>query len=136
MQFQLPRRHRKSFEGSTNKKLNTKFNKTESLEIFETIKKEYNNSPVTFGSSSGKKEALLELLIITASQIAEEYKDSQLSFNSLCLGYVQTKMLEKAFPGYQAEVSPFEMAEYIYNFSVNGKKLFNGKVIPISKSNP
>ena len=54
MQFELPRRHRKSFEVSTNKKLNTKFNKTESLEIFETIKKEYNSSPVTFGSSSGK----------------------------------------------------------------------------------
>ena len=69
MQFELPRRHRKSFEVSTKKKLNSKFNKTESLEIFETIKKEYNSSPVTFGSSSGKKEALLELLIITASQI-------------------------------------------------------------------
>ena len=75
MQFELPRRHRKSFEVSTKRKLNTKFNKTESLEIFETIKKEYNSSPVTFGSSSGKKEALLELLIITASQISAEYKD-------------------------------------------------------------
>ena len=81
MQFQLPRRQRKSFEVSTNKKLNTKFNKTESLEIFETIKKEYNSSPVTFGSSSGKKEALLELLIITASQIAEEYKDCDVVLN-------------------------------------------------------
>ena len=81
MQFQLPRRHRKRFEESTNKKLNTKFNKTLSLEIFETIKKEYNSSPVTFGSSSGKKEALLELLIITASQIAEEYKDCDVVLN-------------------------------------------------------
>jgi len=45
-------------------------------------------------------------------------------------------MLEKAFPGYKAEVSPLEMAEYIFDFSVNGKKLFSGKVIPISKSNP
>ncbi len=84
MQFELPRRHRKSFEVSTKRKLNTKFNKTnktESLEIFETIKKEYNSSPVTFGSSSGKKEALLELLIITASQIAEEYKDCNVVLN-------------------------------------------------------
>ena len=56
--------------------------------------------------------------------------------NSLCLGSVQTKMLEKAFPGYKAEVSPLEMAEFIFDFSVNGKKLFSGKVIPISKSNP
>ena len=66
---------------STKKKLNTKFNKTESLEIFETIKKEYDSSPVTFGSSSGKKEALLELLIITASQIAAEYKDCDVVLN-------------------------------------------------------
>ena len=82
-----------------------------------------------YSSSKGALNILTEVL-------AEEYKDSELSFNSLCLGSVQTKMLEKAFPGYQAEVNPTEMAEYIYNFSVNGKKLFNGKVIPISKSNP
>ena len=81
MQFELPRRHRKSFEVSTKKKLDTKFNKTESLEVFETIKKEYNSSPVTFGSSSGKKEALLELLIITAGQIATEYKDCDVVLN-------------------------------------------------------
>ena len=81
MQFELPRRHRKSFEVSTKKKLDNKFNKTESIEVFETIKKEYNNSPVTFGSSSGKKEALLELLIITANQIATEYKDCGVVFN-------------------------------------------------------
>ena len=82
-----------------------------------------------YSSSKGALNILTEVL-------AEEYKDSELSFNSLCLGSVQTKMLEKAFPGYQAEVSPTEIAEYIYNFSVNGKKLFNGKVIPISKLNP
>ena len=45
------------------------------------FKKEYNNSPVTFGSSSGKKEALLELLVITASQIATEYKDCDVVLN-------------------------------------------------------
>ncbi len=81
MQFELPRRHRKSFEVSTKKKLDTKFNKTESLEIFETIKKEYNRSPVTFGSSTGRKEALLELLLITANQIATEYKDYDVVLN-------------------------------------------------------
>ena len=75
MQFELPRRHRKSFEVTTRNKLSAKFNKSESIEIFEIIKKEYKNSPPTFGSSSGKKESLLELLIITGNQIAEEYKD-------------------------------------------------------------
>ena len=75
MQFELPRRHRKSFEVTTRKKLSEKFNKSESLEVFEVLKKEYKNSPPTFGSSSGKKESLLELLIITGNQIANEYKD-------------------------------------------------------------
>lgn len=75
MQFELPRRHRKSFEVTTRKKLIEKFNKSESIELFEVIKKEYKNSPPTFGSSSGKKESLLELLIITGNQIANEYKD-------------------------------------------------------------
>tara|TARA_B100000902_G_scaffold368922_1_gene392689 strand:+ start:891 stop:1172 length:282 start_codon:yes stop_codon:yes gene_type:complete len=75
MQFELPRRHRKSFEVTTRKKLSEKFNKSESIEVFEVIKKEYKNSPPTFGSSSGKKESLLELLIITGNQIANEYKD-------------------------------------------------------------
>ena len=75
MQFELPRRHRKSFEVTTRKKLSEKFNKSESIELFEVIKKQYKNSPPTFGSSSGKKESLLELLIITGNQIANEYKD-------------------------------------------------------------
>ena len=82
-----------------------------------------------YSSSKAALNVLTEVL-------SEEYKDSNLTFNSLCLGSVQTKMLEKAFPGYKAEVSPLEMAEYIFDFSVNGKKLFSGKVIPISKSNP
>ena len=75
MQFELPRRHRKSFEVTTRKKLSEKFNKSELIELFVVIKKEYKNSPPTFGSSSGKKESLLELLIITGNQIANEYKD-------------------------------------------------------------
>ena len=40
---------------------------------------------------------------------AEEYKDSTIKMNCLCLGAVQTKMLEKAFPGFKAELSPVEM---------------------------
>ena len=81
MQFELPRRHRKSFEVTTRKKLSEKFNKSESIELFEVIKKEYKNSPPTFGSSSGKREALLELLIITGNQIANEYKDCDVVMN-------------------------------------------------------
>ena len=81
MQFELPRRHRKSFEVTTKKKLSEKFNKSQSIEMFQIIKKEYKNSPPTFGSSSGKRESLLELLIITGNQIANEYKDCDVVMN-------------------------------------------------------
>ena len=43
-------------------------------------------------------------------------------------------MLEKAFPGYKAPLLPNEIADFIYNFSINGNKYFNGKVLPVSTS--
>tara|TARA_Y100000768_G_C23919005_1_gene653871 strand:- start:1000 stop:1281 length:282 start_codon:yes stop_codon:yes gene_type:complete len=81
MKFALPRRHRKNFEVSTQRNLSDNFNKNESLEAFQTIKKEYENSPETFGSSSGKKESQLELLIIVANQIISEYKGFEITLN-------------------------------------------------------
>ena len=82
-----------------------------------------------YSSSKGALNILTEML-------SEEFKDSGPSFNCLALGAVQTEMLEEAFPGFQAKVSPLEMANYIYNFSTEGNKLFNGKTIPVSTSNP
>ena len=35
-----------------------------------------------------------------------------------------------------AEVNPKDMAQFIYNFSTANPLLFNGKVIPVSISNP
>jgi len=68
--------------------------------------------------------------------LAEEYKESNISFNSLALGAVQTDMLEKAFPGYIAPVSASEMASFISNFAVNSHHFFNGRVLPVSLSRP
>ena len=68
--------------------------------------------------------------------LAEEFKESGPYFNSLCLGSVQTKMLEQVFPGYKAQVKPKDMAKFIFDFANNGTKYFNGKVIPVSLSNP
>jgi len=82
-----------------------------------------------YSSSKGALNILTEML-------SEEFKDSGPSFNCQALGAVQTEMLEEAFPGFQAKVSPLEMANYIYNFSTEGNKLFNGKTIPVSTSNP
>lgn len=67
---------------------------------------------------------------------AEEYKDSNIKMNCLCLGAVQTKMLEKAFPGFQAEISPEEMSSFIFDFARYQGRFLNGKIIPVSLSTP
>lgn len=82
-----------------------------------------------YSSSKGAVITLTELL-------AEEYKDQGISFNVLALGSVQTEMLNEAFPGYQAPISAEGMATYIYDFTLNGNKYFNGKVLEVSSTNP
>ena len=82
-----------------------------------------------YSSSKGALLTLTELL-------AEEYKENGPSFNALALGAVQTEMLEEAFPGYKAPVSAEDMANYIADFSLNGQKLYNGKILQVSNSTP
>jgi len=82
-----------------------------------------------YSSSKGAVITLSELL-------AEEYKNQGISFNVLALGAVQTEMLEEAFPGYQAPISAQDMANYIADFALKGNKVYNGKVLQVSSSNP
>lgn len=75
--------------------------------------------------------------VITLSEVlAEEYKTQQIAFNVLALGAVQTEMLKNAFPKYKAPLSAMEMANYIFDFSLNGSKFYNGKVLQVSLSTP
>lgn len=67
---------------------------------------------------------------------AEEYKNSSINMNCLCLGAVQTQMLEKAFPGFVADITPEDMATYIFDFAIKQGKFLNGKIIPVSLSTP
>lgn len=67
---------------------------------------------------------------------AEEYKETKVKMNCLCLGAVQTEMLEEAFPGFQAPLSALEMAGYIKDFAMNGHKYMNGKILPVSLTTP
>jgi len=67
---------------------------------------------------------------------AEEYKETPIKMNCLCLGAAQTEMLEEAFPGYEAPVSAEKMAEYIANFALTAHQWINGKILPISLSTP
>ena len=82
-----------------------------------------------YSSSKGAVITLTELL-------AEEYKETGPSFNVLALGAVQTEMLKEAFPDYQAPTTALEMAQYIFDFSLNGNKYFNGKMLQVSNSTP
>ncbi len=75
--------------------------------------------------------------VITLTELwAEEYKITGISFNVLALGAVQTEMLEEAFPGYQAPTTALEMAQYIFDFSLNGNTYYNGKLLQVSNSTP
>jgi len=67
---------------------------------------------------------------------SEEFKDSEIAMNCLCLGAAQTEMLEEAFPGYIAPVSAEKMAEYIVNFALTADQWMKGKIIPVSLSTP
>ena len=75
-------------------------------------------------------------LAILTECMAEELKDKDIKVNCLALGSVQTGMLAEAFPGYKAQTSAAEVAEFIANFALNAHKNINGKIIPVSTSTP
>ena len=75
-------------------------------------------------------------LICLTEALAVELAEKSIAVNALALGAVQTEMLQTAFPDYKAPVSAIDMAEFIYYFAVEGKKFFNGKVLPVSLSTP
>jgi 3-oxoacyl-[acyl-carrier protein] reductase len=82
-----------------------------------------------YSSSKGALSVLSECL-------AEELKDKNIAVNCLCLGAVNTEMLKKAFPGYKANTSAKQMADFIGDFALKGHQSFNGKVLPVSNSTP
>ena len=63
--------------------------------------------------------------------LSKEFKRKNISVNALALGAVQTKMLSKAFPGYEAPLKPNNIAELIAWFLLSGQKYFNGQIIPV-----
>ncbi len=81
---------------------------------------------------SSSKSALANL----TECLAEEFKESAITINCLALGSVQTEMLNNAFPGYKAQLTPLQMAEYIVQFSLQNPVYINGKIIPVSNSTP
>ncbi len=68
--------------------------------------------------------------------LSQEYKNSDMVFNCLALGSVQTEMLEEAFPGFKSDLSASQMASFVAEFALNGHQYFRGKIVPVSYSTP
>lgn len=75
-------------------------------------------------------------LAVLTESLAVELAGKKVAVNCLAFGSVDTAMLQQAFPGYQAQVSAESMAGFVADFAINGSKLFNGKVLPVSLSTP
>lgn len=75
-------------------------------------------------------------LSILTECLSAELSDKNIKVNALCLGAVQTEMLNEAFPGIEAPVSAREMGKYIADFSLTGSKFYNGKILPVALEDP
>lgn len=75
-------------------------------------------------------------LSILTECLAVELQSENINVNCLCIGAVQTEMLNEAFPGLNAPVEPVEMGTYISDFVLSGHKFYNGKVLPVALENP
>ncbi|MEX2436153.1 MAG: SDR family oxidoreductase [Balneolaceae bacterium] len=75
-------------------------------------------------------------LTILTECLSTELTDQKISCNCLCLGAVQTEMLNEAFPGLEAPVQPQQMGKYIADFVINGHGFYNGKILPVALDNP
>jgi 3-oxoacyl-[acyl-carrier protein] reductase len=68
--------------------------------------------------------------------LASEYRGSDLYFNALSLGAVQTDMLKEAFPTLEESIDVRTMSKWIAQFALEGFRVVNGQNLPISLSNP
>lgn len=73
---------------------------------------------------------------ILAECLAAELASRGVHVNALCLGAVQTDMLEQAFPGFEAPVSATDMGGYIADFLTKGDQFYNGQVLPVALADP
>ncbi|MCS6832569.1 MAG: SDR family oxidoreductase [Flammeovirgaceae bacterium] len=82
-----------------------------------------------YSVSKGALSVLTECLSV-------ELLSENIAVNCLALGAVQTEMLSVAFPNYKPPISDEEIAKFIANFALEGMNYFNGKIIPVSFTNP
>lgn len=71
-----------------------------------------------------------------SESLASEFQEHNLHINALAIGSVNTQMLRKAFPDFQAAISAPDMANYIFSFATHGYRFHNGKTISVAITNP
>jgi NAD(P)-dependent dehydrogenase (short-subunit alcohol dehydrogenase family) len=91
---------------------------------------------VKFPGLSAYSSSKGAMTILTECLQAEFGDKTEWAFNCLALGAVQTEMLEEAFPGYQAPVTPEDMAAFIVRFAVNNSRVMRGRVVEVALSTP
>lgn len=75
-------------------------------------------------------------LSILTECLAAELSGRNIRVNALCLGSVQTEMLEEAFPDFEAPLSADQMGNYLAEFAVNGSTYYNGRILPVALGDP
>lgn len=68
--------------------------------------------------------------------LAGELKEHNIKVNCLCLGAVETEMFQSAFPGKAAPVKADKMAGFITDFAMKAHHFMNGKILPVTLSEP
>ncbi len=81
---------------------------------------------------STSKGALVTLTEFLAAELVAQ----QIHVNCVCLGAVDTAMLQQAFPAYRAPITAEEMGQYLIDFCTTQAHLFNGKILPVAVSVP
>ncbi len=82
-----------------------------------------------YAASKGALSVLTECL-------AEEFNPRGIAVNALALGAVETEMMRQAFPAYSTSMTAKIMGTYIADFALNGHRVYNGKVLPVSSTTP
>ncbi|MCU4175047.1 SDR family NAD(P)-dependent oxidoreductase [Carboxylicivirga sp. N1Y90] len=78
-----------------------------------------------YSTSKGAVNTLTEVM-------SKEFENDNIKVNCINPGAVQTEMLTQAFPGYQADVQPQDIAQYIATFATSGHMVMNGRLHEVS----
>jgi short-subunit dehydrogenase len=83
----------------------------------------------SYSTSKGALTTLTECLAV-------ELLPHNIHVNCLCLGAVQTEMLQQAFPDYKAPLTAEQMGKYLIQFATEHTPFYNGKILPVAVSVP